>query len=180
VTCRTTFGYWGSKFVVFSRCVIACFWLSINSWSGGQFVTLMIGAIWPSYLRLKNQVPESQGATTSDFLSFFIFWIIQLPFIFIHPSKLKLVFNIKAAVVPVVAIGTLIWAIKIAGPEAGPVLRSGRNRVAGGAPRFIAFMTCATVVQGTWATLSLNIGDFSRYCKKPASNWMQMISFPLM
>lgn len=85
------------------------FWLAINSWSGGQFVQLMIIAIWPSYARLPNAVPASQGATTSDFLSFFIFWVIQLPFIFIHPSKLKLVFNIKAAVVPVVAIGTLIW-----------------------------------------------------------------------
>lgn len=85
------------------------FWLAINSWSGGQFVQLMIISIWPSYQRLPNAVPASQGATTADFLSFFIFWILQLPFIFIHPSKLKLVFNIKAAIVPVVAIGTLIW-----------------------------------------------------------------------
>lgn len=92
-----------------SRCIIAMFWLAINSWSGGQFVQLMIISIWPSYQRLPNAVPASQGATTSDFLSFFIFWLLQLPFIFIHPSKLKLVFNIKAAVVPVVAIGTLIW-----------------------------------------------------------------------
>lgn len=69
----------------------------------------MITAIWPSYARLKNQVPLSQGATTQDFLSFFIYWIIQLPFIFIHPSKLKPIFNIKAIIVPIVAIGTLIW-----------------------------------------------------------------------
>lgn len=69
----------------------------------------MIAAIWPQYKRFPNRVPEAQGATSSDFLSFFLFWLLQLPFIFIHPSKLKWVFNIKAMIVPIVAIGTLIW-----------------------------------------------------------------------
>lgn len=41
-------------------------------------------------------------------------------------------------------------------------------------------MTSVTAVQGTWATLSVNIGDFSRYCKSPGSNWIQLWSFPLM
>ncbi|BEI88654.1 uncharacterized protein CcaverHIS019_0200160 [Cutaneotrichosporon cavernicola] len=180
VTTRATFGYWGSKFVVFSRCVIACFWLSINSWSGGQFVTLMIAAIWPQYKHFANRVPVSQGATSSDFLSFFLFWLLQLPFIFIHPSKLKWVFNVKAVIVPIVAIGTLIWAVKIAGPQAGPLLRGGRNRVPSGSARFIAFMTSVTAVQGTWATLSVNIGDFSRYCKSPGANWIQLFAFPII
>lgn len=69
----------------------------------------MINAIWPQYKRFPNQVPEAQGATSSDFLSFFLFWLMQLPFIFIHPSKLKIVFHIKAVIVPIVAIGTMIW-----------------------------------------------------------------------
>lgn len=69
----------------------------------------MIAAIWPQYKKFPNKVPVAQGATSSDFLSFFLFWLLQLPFIFIHPSKLKWVFNIKAMIVPIVAIGTLIW-----------------------------------------------------------------------
>lgn len=70
--------------------------------------------------------------------------------------------------------------MKVAGPEAGPILRASRNRAPGGKLRFIAFCTSATVVQGTWATLSLNIGDFSRYCKSPRSNWIQLFAFPLI
>ncbi|WOO77095.1 putative permease [Vanrija pseudolonga] len=178
VTSRATFGYWGSKFVVFSRCVVALFWLSINSWSGGQLVSLMIEAIWPQYARLHNSVPASQGATTRDFVSFLLFWILQFPFIFIHPSKLKWVFNVKAIVVPIVAVGTLIWAVKKAGPNASAALSAPGNRVAPGVPRFVAFMTSVTAVQGTWATLSVNIGDFSRYCKSPNSNWTQVWAFP--
>lgn len=41
-------------------------------------------------------------------------------------------------------------------------------------------MTSVTAVQGTWATLSVNIGDFSRYCKSPRSNWIQLFAFPLI
>lgn len=180
VTSRATFGYWGSKFVVLSRCVIACFWLSINSWSGGQFVSLMIEAIWPQYKDFANHVPVSQGATSQDFLSFFLFWLIQFPFIFIHPSKLKWVFNVKAIIVPIVAIGTVIWAVKKAGSGAAEALSNPVDRVAPGTARFVAFMTSVTATSGTWATLSLNIGDFSRYCKRPTSAWTQLWAFPLL
>ncbi|CAD6580716.1 MAG: hypothetical protein TREMPRED_002824 [Tremellales sp. Tagirdzhanova-0007] len=175
ITSRSVFGYWGSKFVVFSRMVIACFWLSINSWSGGVFVTLMIQAIWPQYANLKNGVPKSQGATSADFLSFFLFWLLQLPFVFIHPSKLAWMFNVKVVLVPIVAIGMLIWAsssilsMSIALTLSTP-----------GAPRFMAFMYSITACMGTWATLSLNIGDFSRYCKKPSSGYIQLLALPLL
>ena len=72
-------------------------------------MSLMIQAIWPSYARLPNSIPAVQGATSRDFLSFFLFWLMQLPFIFIHPSKLAWLFNAKACLVPIVCIGTLIW-----------------------------------------------------------------------
>lgn len=42
--------------------------------SGGVFISLMIEAIWPQYANLKNNIPVSQGATSVDFLSFFLFW----------------------------------------------------------------------------------------------------------
>ncbi|WVQ82454.1 hypothetical protein IAT38_004583 [Cryptococcus sp. DSM 104549] len=180
VTSRSVYGYWGSKFVVFSRMVIACFWLSINSWSGGVFVSLMIKAIWPQYARLHNSIPASQGATSADFLSFFLFWLLQLPFVFIHPSKLKWVFNTKAILVPVVALGTLIWAVVKAGSGASQALSNPVGRVAGGVPRFEAFMYSVTACQGTWATLSVNVGDFSRYCKKPSAAYIQLIVIPIL
>lgn len=180
VTSRSVFGYWGSKFVVFSRMVIACFWLSINSWSGGIFVSLMIEAIWPQYAHLKNSLSASEGATSADFLSFFLFWLMQLPFVFIHPSKLAWLFNVKAIIVPICAIGTLIWAVRKAGSGASAALSNPVGRASPGSARFIAFMYSVTATQGTWATLSLNIGDFSRYCKKPSSAYIQLIAVPVL
>ncbi|KGB79113.1 uracil transporter FurD [Cryptococcus deuterogattii 99/473] len=180
ITSRSVYGYWGSKFVVFSRMACACFWLSINSWSGGVFISLMIKAIWPQYANLKNTIPASQGATSADFLSFFLFWLLQFPFIFIHPSKLKWVFNAKAFLVVIVAVGTMIWALVKAGSHAGEALGSPANRAAGGIPRFKAFMYAVTASQSTWATLSVNIGDFSRYCKKPSASYIQLLVFPIL
>ncbi|GMK56061.1 hypothetical protein CspeluHIS016_0211170 [Cutaneotrichosporon spelunceum] len=178
VTSRATYGYWGSKFVVLSRCVIACFWLSINSYAGGQFISYAIQAIWSSYASLPNQLPASSGTSTRDMLSFFIFWVIQFPLIFIHPSKLKWIFNIKAVVVPIVALGTMIWALKKSGSKVGPALRNPVNRVPPGTARFVAFMYAVTSVQGVWATMSMNVGDFSRYLRKPKANLVQLVTFP--
>ena len=84
--------------------------------------------------------------------------LLQLPFVFIHPSKLQWVFNIKAILVPLVAIGTLAWAVHIAGHRANEALTTVTDRAPAGAPRFIAFMTSVTAFQGTWATLSENRG----------------------
>ncbi|RXK38901.1 uracil transporter FurD [Tremella mesenterica] len=182
VTSRAVFGYWGSKFVVFSRMVLAIFWLSINSWAGGGFVALMIESIWPQYAKIHNSIPASQGATTLSFVSFFLYWyvLLQLPFAFIHPSRLAWLFNTKAIVVPIVALGTLIWAVSKAGSGASAALNHPANRLPPGAPRFKAFMYSVTACQGTWATLSLNIGDFSRYCKKPSAAYIQLIAVPLL
>lgn len=182
VTSRSVFGYWGSKFAVFSRMVIACFWLSINSWSGGAFITQVILAIWPSYANLHNSIPASQGMTSADFLSFFLFWLLQLPLVFVHPSKLKWVFRIKAVLVPAVAFGTLIWAVQQAKKQGdlSAALTSLSNRAPAGKARYSAFMSATTAAMGTWATLSLNIGDFSRYCKKPSAAYVQLTAIPLL
>ncbi|KAK8864110.1 hypothetical protein IAR55_001356 [Kwoniella newhampshirensis] len=180
VSARSVYGYWGSKFPVFSRMVIACFWLSINSWTGGVYVTLMIQAIWPQYARLKNSIPVSEGATSRDFLSFFLFWAMQLPFIMIHPSKLAWVFNVKAVAVPCVALATMIWCLVEARPNVSQALNHQANRAAPGSARFQAFIYAVTSTQGTWATLALNIGDFSRYCKRPNSAYVQLFALPVI
>ncbi|OCF45315.1 uracil transporter FurD [Kwoniella heveanensis CBS 569] len=178
VTSRSVYGYWGSKFVVFSRMVIACFWLSINSWSGGIFVSLMIEAIWPQYARLHNSIPAGQGATSQDFLSFFLFWLLQAPFAFIHPSKLKWVFNIKAILVPVVAVGTLIYVshnFSYSRAFSVPIAISSQ----------LLRWTILTAITNLHANgilfpAGLNIGDFSRYCKTPRATYVQLVAIPFL
>jgi hypothetical protein len=57
---------------------------------------------------------------------------------------------------------------------------SSSTRAAPGAPRFIAFMYAVTSTMGIWSTMSVSIGDFSRYCKSPNAAWSQLVAIPLL
>lgn len=54
------------------------------------------------------------------------------------------------------------------------------NRAAPGKARFVAFMYAFTAMQGVWATLSVNIGDFSRYCRTTRANYTAMWALPML
>lgn len=90
VTARAAYGYYGSKFPIISRMIIACksslvmaylvaatnvlgFWMSINSYQAGIYLRLMISSIWPSFNDIPNTIPASQGTTSLDFLCFFLY-----------------------------------------------------------------------------------------------------------
>jgi cytosine/uracil/thiamine/allantoin permease len=72
----------------------------------------MIGAIWPSFLTMASHVPASQGfvrpalllleteltcQTAQTMISYLVFWAIQFPLLFIHPTKLRPVFAVKVS-----------------------------------------------------------------------------------
>ncbi|KAG8969413.1 hypothetical protein FRC03_003104 [Tulasnella sp. 419] len=76
---RTSFGLFGSLWVVFNRAAMACIWYGVQSWIGGSCVLVMLRAIWPSIQRIPNGLPESSGTNTRDFMCFFLFWLISLP-----------------------------------------------------------------------------------------------------
>ena len=48
------------------------FWFAIQTVNGGDVVQVMITAIWPSFARLPNHIPEDQGITTAQMVSFFL------------------------------------------------------------------------------------------------------------
>ncbi|BEJ15431.1 hypothetical protein CspHIS471_0500360 [Cutaneotrichosporon sp. HIS471] len=172
-TSWTFFAYWVCDlFQPGGWATVAAFVASGLTW-WESCLAVFVGASLASIV-----IASNSGTSTRDMLSFFIFWVIQFPLIFIHPSKLKWIFNIKAIVVPIVALGTMIWALKKSGSMVGPALRNPVNRVSPGTARFVAFMYAVTSVQGVWATMSMNVGDFSRYLVKPKANLVQLVAFP--
>ena len=99
---------------------MSCIWYGVQSWIGGECVTLMIRAIWPSYDNIPNGIPNS-GTTTRDFVSFFLFWVGSLPFLYPPVHKIRHLFTVKAYVVPSAGIAFFIWAIRRA-HGIGPVI----------------------------------------------------------
>lgn len=89
VLARASWGFWGSYVAIVLRVILAVFWFAIQTMNGAECLRIMIGAIWPSFLRLHNEIPEEQGITTNQMVSFLIFWLLQLPFLMMHPNMVR-------------------------------------------------------------------------------------------
>jgi NCS1 family nucleobase:cation symporter-1 len=111
VAIRSSFGYYFAYFAIVSRAVLAMFWLGIQGANGAICITIMISAIWPSYGKIKNHIPESQGIDTKGMVSYFLFWIIQLPLLLIPPTKLRYLFIVKIIAAPITALATMGWMV---------------------------------------------------------------------
>jgi NCS1 family nucleobase:cation symporter-1 len=110
VIARASWGFWGSYIAIISRAILAIFWFAIQTMNGANTVRVMIGAIWPSFLTLPNHIPEDQGIATNTMISFFLFWLAQLPFLYMHPNNLRWLFMAKSFIVPIAWIAILIWS----------------------------------------------------------------------
>ncbi|KAK2803571.1 hypothetical protein FQN51_003333 [Onygenales sp. PD_10] len=174
VIARASWGFWGSYVAIISRVILAAFWFAIQNVNGGNAVRVMIGAIWPSFLTLPNDIPESQGITTNGMIGYFIFFVLQFPFLCIHPNNLRWLFMAKSTMVPIAWIAMLIWAFKSS--DGGEIFK--QKATLSGSAYSWAFLANLTSVIGNYATLSVNQADFSRYCRISAK-W-QMLYVPML
>ncbi|KAF2094426.1 uracil permease [Rhizodiscina lignyota] len=174
VNSRAPWGFWGSYIAIISRAILAIFWFAIQTMNGANTVRVMLGAIWPSFLRLKNTIPEDQGITTNTMISFVIFWILQLPFLYMHPNNLRWLFMAKSIIVPIAWVAILIWAF--VATEGGDLFDQ-KATITGSAYAW-AFLLNLTSVIGNYATLSVNQADFSRY-SRVSVKW-QLLYVPML
>jgi NCS1 family nucleobase:cation symporter-1 len=121
--------------------------------NGANSVRVMIGAIWPSFLTLKNGIPASQGIDTATMISFFIFWVASVPFLAMHPNDLRWLFMAKSVIVPVAWISILIWAFVSTKGEGD--MWDQQAKLEGSAYSW-GFLSSLTSVIGNYATLSVN------------------------
>ncbi|KAL2827710.1 permease for cytosine/purines, uracil, thiamine, allantoin-domain-containing protein [Aspergillus cavernicola] len=174
VIARASWGFWGSYIAIISRSILAVFWFAIQNVNGANAVKAMIGAIWPSFLTMRNTIPENQGIETNTMIAYLIFWIVQFPFLCIHPNKARWLFVAKSVIVPVAWIAILIWAFVAEG--AGPIFEQ-KATVTGSEYSWV-FLASMTSVLGNYATLSVNQSDFSRY-SHVSPKW-QLLYIPLL
>lgn len=156
---------------------MACIWYGVQSYIGGQCVTLVLKSMWPSYGRIPNHLPASAGITSMDFVSFFLFSLISLPLVCVHPTKIRLFFNVKSVVVPIAAIAFFVWSI-VDAKGLGPIVH--QPSTLKGSVFGWQFMATLMSCISNMATLVLNIPDLSRMAKsKKAVTWSQILAVPL-
>lgn len=163
VYCRAAFGTKGANVPAVLRAIVACGWFGIQTWIGGEAIykiLLVVFRITPTEV-----VTNPFGITPGQFLCFLFFWGINMFVIYKGINSIRILLNIKAPLLIALGLIMLAWAYRAAGGF-GPIL-SQPSAFEAGQPKsgqfWVFFVPALTGMIGFWATLSLNIPDFSRY-----------------
>src|SRR5438067_9668658 len=164
VYCRASFGTWGANIPALLRAFVACGWFGIQAWIGGAALYQLAVVFRPS---LAVGHVAHLGVTAPQFVAFMIFWAINMLVIYKGIDSIRILLNIKAPLLIVLGLMLLGWAYKRA-HGFGPMLDQ-PSAFDPGQPQagkfWGFFFPGLTAMVGFWATLSLNIPDFSRYAK---------------
>jgi len=179
VFCRASFGTSGANIPALMRAFVACGWFGIQAWIGGDAIHSILGVFLPS---VSGGVPTALGITPSQFGCFIFFWGINMCVVYKGIDSIRILLNIKAPLLIALGLVFLAWAHGAAGGF-GPMLSQPSAFDAGQpkAGQFMAFFVPAlTGMVGFWATLSLNIPDFSRYAASQRDQMLgQALGLPI-
>jgi NCS1 family nucleobase:cation symporter-1 len=163
VFARASFGVLGANVPALLRALVACGWFGIQTWIGGAAIFQMAKVVWPGIAGLPNVVPAFLGISTGEFACFLLFWAINVWFILCGTESIKWLESLSAPFLIVVGLALLGWAYAKAGGF-GPILEQ-PSRFKTAAEFWQVFFPSLTAMVGYWATLSLNIPDFTRYAR---------------
>jgi NCS1 family nucleobase:cation symporter-1 len=179
VYCRAAFGTRGANVPALLRALVACGWFGIQTWIGGEAIykicVLLLG-LHPA------PVTNWLGISGGQLLCFLFFWGVNLAVIYQGINCIRWLLHIKAPLLILLGLSLLAWAYHRAGGF-GPILEQ-PSAFAAGQPKaghfFGFFFPALTGMIGFWATLSLNIPDFSRYAKTQRDQILgQSLGLPL-
>ncbi len=168
VVLRSSFGIIGSNVPCLIRALIACGWFGIQTMFGGLAIHLLFSAVSDGWASLGG---------TGEVIGFFIFWVINLWVVIRGAESIKMLETLAAPMLLLVGIGLIVWAY----PQASitELLAKPPNRPED-ASFFGYFFGGLTAMVGFWATLSLNIPDFSRFADSQKSQIKgQIIGLPV-
>jgi NCS1 family nucleobase:cation symporter-1 len=152
VLVRSSFGVKGANIPAVLRALVACGWFGIQTWIGGQAIYSMARIIWPA------------AATPAvGWTCFFAFWLLNMYVVWRGIEIIKKLDAVSAPFMTAVLLLLLFWVTSKAG-GLGPVLNQ-PSKFHSGSEFFAFFVPSLTGMVGFWATVALNIPDFTRYAK---------------
>ena len=159
---RSSFGIYGSNIPALMRALVACGWFGIQSWIGGNAL-YMIGSTLFGYDPAHRAIIPSLAISSGQLIAFLLFWGINVAVIFRGIESIRWLERFSAPFLLCVSLGLLYWAFTAA-HGFGPILSQPSKFH--NLPDFLTvFAPALTAMVGFWATLSLNIPDFSRFAR---------------
>ncbi len=183
VLARASFGTRGANIPAILRAIVACGWFGIQTWIGGQALHVLLSTLMPAFYQFGSDVNYGNGIGIggyflTEWVSFFLFWLIQVVIILRGIEGIK---RLESWTAPLLLLGglvLLIWAANAAGGM-GNVLSGVSVLQKQQADFWAIFPGALTASVGYWATLSLNIPDFTRYARSQRSQMLgQALGLP--
>ncbi|MDM7923521.1 MAG: NCS1 family nucleobase:cation symporter-1 [Pyrinomonadaceae bacterium] len=176
VLARASFGTKGANIPAILRAIVACGWFGIQTWIGGTAVDALLSALWSGWAGIDTMIG---GNPLHTWISFFLFWLIQVVIILKGIEGIKHLESWSAPLLLLGGVVLLIWASNAAG-GLGNVLSGSASLQKASGTFWSVFPGALTASVGYWATLSLNIPDFTRYAKSQRSQMLgQALGLPL-
>lgn len=168
---RASYGTVGAHVPALLRSLVACGWFGIQTWIGGLALHAIFGILWSDWARLGGDW-SFMGYGLPHYISFLLFWAINMYFVWAGTESIKWLETLAAPFLIVTALALLGWAVSRAGGLGTVLARSDALVVqqaglelSGSAWLLGLFVPWLTAMVGYWATLSLNIPDFTRYAR---------------
>ncbi|MDG1417802.1 MAG: NCS1 family nucleobase:cation symporter-1 [Maricaulis sp.] len=180
VLLRSAFGTKGARIPAVARGLVACGWFGINTWVGGSAIYVIINALTSDMLA--GSALPFLGIDAGQLLSFLGFWAMHLYFIRNGTESIRWLETYAAPFLIAMGLALLAWAYSQAGGF-GEML-SAPSQFADGGTRegefWGVFVASLTAMVGFWATMALNIPDFTRFAKSQKDQMIgQIVGLPI-
>ena len=167
VFARLWFGTLGAHVPALARAFIAAGWFGINSWFGGQALDAIVSRLLHGWTSIGGHV----------FIAFGLFWVLNVGIAMRGPQAIGRLAAFAAPTLGLAAIALFAWGVIAAGGM-GPMLAA-PAKLHGGA-FWAAFFPSVIGVIAFWATLALNIPDYSRYAVSQRAQVRGQLVMPLV
>jgi len=167
VLARASFGVLGANFAAVLRALVACGWFGIQTWIGGEAISTLIATLAPGW----TNFPYSTA------ICFLAFWFINLAVVLKGIEYIRFLQGVSAPILLAVGLLLLGWAYHAAGGFGSMLSAPSRFANFSDFLKFLVPALNATV--GFWATVSLNIPDFTRFARSQRQQMIgQAIALP--
>jgi nucleobase:cation symporter-1, NCS1 family len=175
---RLSFGIKGAIVAALLRGLVACGWFGIQTWIGGAAIYQLMLIVIPE-LAESAYLGSFIGLNVAQAACFLFFWFINIWIVYKGINSIKVLETWAAPFLLIIGFCLLIWAWMRVG-SLGEILNASYTLSSEGNFDFWKiFFPGLTAMVGFWATLSLNIPDFTRYARSQKEQALgQVIGLP--
>lgn len=174
VFARAAYGTSGANLPALLRAIVACGWFGINTWIGGKALYTLFRVLWPGWATFGLTL---SGHPMGLWIAFALFWLLNIFIVFRGMELLRRVENWAAPFVLVMTAVLVVWAVWRAHGLGEIMSRPGKFTTPGAFMK--VFVPSLTAMIGFWATLSLNMPDFTRFGRSQKEQMLgQVVALP--